>query len=118
MNGKTLTLPDILMGNLSKDRIEEAVSTLKGFVRETMREDILAKIEDRVEIQVEKTVLRESKDLATKGDILALKEDMNRLGGRVDTLLYCVIGSIITMVIGFASLLVALLPILLKQQTP
>jgi len=36
----------------------------------------------------------------------------------MDTLLYCVIGSIITMVIGFVSLLVALIPFLLKRQTP
>jgi len=43
---------------------------------------------------------------------------MGKLEGRMDALLYCVIGSIITMVIGFASLLVALIPFLLKQGTP
>jgi len=80
MNGKTLTLPDILKGNLSSDRIEEAVSTLKGFVRDTMREDTVAKIEDRVEIQVEKTVPRESKGLATKGDLHAVKEELSIRG--------------------------------------
>jgi len=83
---KTVTLLDILRGNLPEDRLEEAVGVLKRFVRKEVKSETTDMVEDRVELHVEKGLLAKSQDLATKGDVLVLKIDIQKLEGRVDRL--------------------------------
>jgi len=83
---KTLTLLDILRGNLPEDRLEEAVGVLKRFVRKEVKSETTNLVEDRVELHVEKGLLAKAQDLATKGDVLVLKSDIQKIEGRVDRL--------------------------------
>jgi len=114
--GATATeIYDIFNGEWTREKAEQALGMFRKLAKGGVKAEVLERIEDRVEVQVEKSVLAKSQDLATKGDILTVKEDLRHLGGRVDTLLYCVVGLIVTIILGFAALVATLLPIIVKH---
>jgi len=108
MNAATLDIYDIFSGEWTREKAEQAAKAIKGLAKEQAAESIA----DRVEVQVEKTVLRESKDLATKGELHAAKEELSaridKLDNRIVTgfiaILLGIIALMATMVWGFQSL--------------
>jgi len=91
---QTLTIFDILSGNVPKDRMEDALLVLTDFVKKATKEQVADKQEDRVELQVERTVLREMREVATK-------EDIRRLDGRVQALFYWILGGFLSVLLAY-----------------
>jgi len=97
MNNTALEIKDIF--GLADDRAERAVDPLRKIAKRANAESI----GDRVEVQVEKTVLREMKDVATKAD-------MEKLSSKMDSQFIWVVGILIATLVSLVATLVTLYP--------
>jgi len=107
MNATATEIYDIFSGEWTREKAEQALGVFRKLAKGGVKAEVLERIEDRVEVQVEKSVLQNSKDLATKGDLHALKEGiegkvaelnvrMDKLDSRSQARFYWIMGGIIT----------------------
>jgi len=108
MSATATELAGLFGKGLTEEQRERAAGLLDTFVSAKVKERTAETIADRVEVQVEKTVMARSKDLATKGDLQKIEDRVDRLDSRMVSgfiaVLLGIIALMATMVWGFQGL--------------
>gem|GEM_PF-2669127 len=114
MKTEAVELFDAFRGEWTMEKAESLWQTLEGLAKKAVRAETDERIADKVDVQVEKVVFREMKDVATKGDLVKLETKleakMDKLDGKVDSMFKWMVTGFIAILLAIVAMMAATRP--------